>query len=419
MQYTAMKHTVMSALLVMVVLLAGCARQDTSVQPELHANITALIEENGGRVDWGKNGIAHSRYGEDKYYDVWVMDEDGSDAHCLTCSRSEIPQLHNGQPAWHPSGDYIVFQSQDPLLPHTPREDYMVTQPGHGKHNNLWITDSDGETFYQLTSIKENRSILHPHFSHDGKTLLWSEKIGDGPLDWAIMIADFVETPNLHLENVTSYQPVGNVWYETHDFSPDDTKILVTVGTEHEYSGFDIWEMELETQTMHQLTDNPDQWDEHAHYSPDGKKIVWASSHGYEYDPKKWVETLKTDLWIMDCDGSNKERLTYFNEHGHHEYMGYPVIVADNSWSPDGQRLAVTVGTTSRKDCKIAIVEVGYLNKNLQYLNKNLQKVSWAGNSYTERRLHPQGDCAIILVMISSFQSIEMVPNKRVENITF
>jgi len=343
----------------MILLLGGCAEQDTPEQVSPHVKVITLIEENGGRVDWGKNGIVHSRYGKDGYYDLWVMTEDGSDAECVTCDNPGIPQLHNGQPAWHPSGEYIVFQSQDPLLPHTPREDLMLTQPGHGKHNNLWITDPEGINFYQLTHIKENRAILHPHFSHDGKTLLWSERIGDGPLDWAIKIADFVVTPAPHLENVTAYQPLGNVWYETHDFSPTDSKILLTVGTESEYSGFDIWEMDIETQAMTQLTDNPDQWDEHAHYSPDGKKIVWASSCGYVYDPKKWTQTLRTDLWIMDSDGSNKERLTYFNEPGHHEYIGRPAISADSSWSPDGKRIAVSVSMGTRKDTRIFIVEIG------------------------------------------------------------
>lgn len=349
-----------------IILLGGCAEKNTGDNGSkiTGIKITTLINENGGRVDWGNNGIAHSRYGEDRYYDLWVMRDDGSGAVCLTCSDPLIPQLHNGQPAWHPSGDYIVFQSQDPLLPHTQRDDMMLTQPGHGKHNNLWITDCEGTTFYQLTHVKEGGAVLHPHFSHDGRNLLWSEKVGSGPLDWAIMIADFVEAPHPHVEQVTSYQPLGNVWYESHDFSSDDSKILLTVGTQEAYSGFDIWEMDIKTETMIQLTDDPEQWDEHAHYSPDGTKIVWASSHGYGYDPADWTTSLKTDLWIMNADGSHKERLTYFNEPGHHEYCG-PAIAADSSWSPDGNRLVVSVSTGSRKTTKIFMIELepGYLDR--------------------------------------------------------
>jgi Tol biopolymer transport system component len=346
----------------MIILLGGCTEKNTTGSKITGIEITTLIDENGGRVDWGNNGIAHSRYGEDRYYDLWVMEDDGSGAVCLTCSDPLIP-LHNGQPAWHPSGNYIVFQSQDPLLPHTQRDDMMLTQPGHGKHNNLWITDCKGTTFYQLTHVEEGGAVLHPHFSHDGRSLLWSEKVGSGPLDWAIMIADFVEAPYPHVEQVTSYQPLGDVWYETHDFSPDDSKILLTVGTQEAYSGFDIWEMDIKTETMTQLTDDPAQWDEHAHYSPDGTKIVWASSHNYEYDPADWTKSLKTELWIMNADGSHKERLTYFNEPGHDEFCG-SAIAADSSWSPDGNRLVVSVSTGSRKTTKIYMIEFepGYLD---------------------------------------------------------
>lgn len=351
-----MNHKPVVVLIIVVVLLGGCVKKDSKTHRSPVKTITTLIGDNGGRVDWGEKGILHSRYGEDGYYDVWIMNEDGSNTRCLTCDTPHIPQLHNGQPAWHPSGKYIVFQSQDPSLPHTYREDYILTQPGHGKHNNLWITNDEGN-FCQLTHIDKNRSVLHPHFSHDGSKLLWSEKIGDGPIDWAIMIADFVETPTPHIEHVTPYQPLGNVWYETHDFSPDDSKILLTIGTEEGYKGFDIWEMDIKTQDLTKLTDDPNCWDEHAHYSPDGTKIVWASSHGYLYDPNKWQKSLKTELWMMNSDGSNKERLTYFNEPGHTECMGAPAIAADSSWSPDGTKLVVAVGVGSRENTRIVLIE--------------------------------------------------------------
>jgi Tol biopolymer transport system component len=332
-------------------------------EPLVHS-ITIIVNQQGGRVDWGKNNlIAHSRFGQDGYYDLWVMDSDGSSAKCLTCDNPRIPQLHNGQPAWHPSGRYIVFQSQDPSLPHTRQEDNRQTQPGFGKHNNLWVTDPEGKNFYQLTSIKQNGAILHAHSSHDGLKLTWAEKIGIGASDWAIMIADFVEIPQPHLENITPYQPLGNVWYETHDFSPDDSRVLFTAGTgATSWSGFDIWDMEIATQKLNRLTSDPEIWDEHAHYSPDGEKIVWASSREYPYDPStfdKAVATLKLDYWIMDADGLNKQRLTYFNEPRHEHYMGYTSIVADCSWSPDGRKIVASVLCgQGRASTRIVVIEL-------------------------------------------------------------
>ncbi|MFH0797529.1 MAG: hypothetical protein V2A65_10855 [Candidatus Omnitrophota bacterium] len=325
--------------------------------------ITVIVDKRGGRVDWShtNNIITHCRYGYDGYYDLWTMNPDGSGAKCLTGNKPGIPQLHNGQPTWHSSGKYIVFQSQDPALPHTKEIDYAYTEAGHGLHNNLWITNPEGDKFYQLTKIKIGGAILHPCFSRDGKRLLWSEKVGKNSLDWAIKIADFIETPTPHLGNIKSYQPAGKTWYEAHEFSVDGSKILCTIGSGTEaYYNYDIWEMDMATQKLIQLTNTQDEWDEHAHYSPDGKKISWISSKGYPYNPSKWGLTLKTDLWIMDADGSNKERITYFNEPGYQEYTGKQMVMSDNSWGPDGKKIVAIIMAPKmgRKSAQIVIIDL-------------------------------------------------------------
>ena len=325
--------------------------------------ITVIVPKRGGRVDWSftNNLIVHSRYGNDGYYDLWIMKPDGSGAKCLTCNNPGIPSLHNGQPAWHPGGNYIVFQSQDPSLPHTKKIDYAYTQPGHGLHNNLWLTDLNGENFYQLRSVKIGGAILHPCFSRDGSKLLWSEKVGRGKFDWAIMVADFFTSPRPHLENIRSFQPAGRVWYETHEFSIDGTKVLCTVAAGRKtYYNYDIWEIDMETGKWKQLTSSPDVWDEHAHYSPDGKKICWVSSKGYSYNPSRWASTLETELCIMNSDGSNKVKITHFNEPGYPEYISEPVIVSDNSWSPDGKKIVATLIFPSygRKSARIVIIDL-------------------------------------------------------------
>ncbi|HDN97700.1 MAG TPA: hypothetical protein ENG68_00870 [bacterium] len=324
-------------------------------------SISVIVSERGGRVDWSfrNNLIVHSRYGKDGYYDVWIMKPDGSDAKCLTCIK-KFP-LHNGQPCWHPDGKYIVFQSQDPSFPHTKRIDYLFTQPGHGLHNNLWLMDIESKNFYQLTKIKFGQAILHPCFSPDGKRLMWSQKMGRGKFNWAIVIADFVEKPFPHLKNIRTYQPKGKVWYEAHDFSKDGKRILCTIGSgKKAYYGYDIWEMDIKTQKLKRLTFTPDVWDEHAHYSPDGKKICWVSSRTYKYIPERWAKTLKTELWIMNVDGSGKKKITHFNEPGYPEYTGERVIVSDNCWSPDGKKIAATVvkPQKGRSSSKIVIIHL-------------------------------------------------------------
>jgi dipeptidyl aminopeptidase/acylaminoacyl peptidase len=87
--------------------------------------------------------------------------------------------------------------------------------------------------------------------------------------------------------------------------------------------------MDLETQSLTQLTNEA--YNEHAIYSPDGEKIVWMSD--------KDNRNKGTDYWLMNPDGSEKNRLTYFNQRGHPHYMGKKITVADSSWSPDGKRI--------------------------------------------------------------------------------
>jgi len=319
------------------------------------------IKENGGRVDWshsGNNLIAFDRLGEDGYYDVYVINPDGSGEKCLTCGKQGLPQKHNGNPAWHPSGEWIVFQSVDPdLIPAGLPDDEikMLTNPGAGWLNNLWLMDENGQHFYQLTNVGRQGGVLHPHFSHNGKKLLWAERLGKGEGiwgEWALKVADFVMSSNRpHLENIKAYQPAleKHRFYESHGFSLDDSKIIFSGNPEanqKEY-GLDIYVFDLTYQKLTKLTDTSDEWDEHAILSPDGNKIVWMSSQDIE-NPD--FSKVKTDFWIMNSDGSNKQRLTYFNNPDASEYISIPdgVVAADSSWGPDGTKIVVYVKTAGK-----------------------------------------------------------------------
>ena len=51
------------------------------------------------------------------------------------------------------------------------------------------------------------------------------------------------------------------------------------------------------------------------------------------------------DLWLMNLDGSNTTRMTFFNEPGHEESQTTRAVVGDLSWSPNGDRIAMVVTT--------------------------------------------------------------------------
>ena len=328
----------------------------TAEARRLVENITTVVDRQAKTVDWShqKDKIAFGKWANDGYVDVYLMNPDGSGKECLTCNRPGCPQKHNGNPAWHPSTEHIVFTAEKEANP----EKYSQWAiPGSGFNCDLWVMTGGGEEFYQLTDYPvHSRCVIHPHFSHDGSRLLWAERLGkaEGSSwgEWALKLADFVVGPEgPYLEDIKTYQPgEHHYFYESHAFSIDDSKVLFCGNPDGQSDvGFDIYEMDLETQELTNLTMSPDDWDEHAQYSPDGKKIAWMSSTGFDIvfesiEGHEWMRYLVTELWIMDVDGSNKQRLTYFNEPGYPEYMGGTrCVVSDISWSPDGDRIVVLV----------------------------------------------------------------------------
>ncbi len=69
--------------------------------------------------------------------------------------------------------------------------------------------------------------------------------------------------------------------------------------------------MDLASRALTNLTKSH-HFEEHARYSPDGKKIAFMSSAPYD-----WLFiTYQTELMLMNPDGSNKRMLTHFNVSG-------------------------------------------------------------------------------------------------------
>jgi Tol biopolymer transport system component len=157
--------------------------------------------------------------------------------------------------------------------------------------------------------------------------------------EWTLQVADFInDEGGPRLENIQSYQPLGPVFYESHGFSPDGSRILFTAfiqPDEANQAWMDIYTLELATGALTRLTDSPDVWDEHAHYTPDGSRIVWSSSTDCQCDPSR-LRTLQMDLWLMQADGANKHRLTGLVASGADRNLAI-----DNSWGPDGRQIAV------------------------------------------------------------------------------
>lgn len=299
-----------------------------------------------GRVDWhtGTGRIAFDKAGSDLNYDVYTMSPNGSSLQCLTCDWP-VTQGHNGNPAWHPSARYITFQSLDLSLPFLPPEKesiaYRMTSPGWGTNNNLWLMTSDGSQFWQLRQVSAGLGTLHAQFSRSGTRLLWSEKLQYSVAideQWTMKLADLVWDAGVpRLANIIDISPLGiDSFYETHGFTPDDGKIIFTAGR-LSASSTDIYLYDLAAGTLQNLTNTPQEYDEHAHISPSGHEIVWATSRNVETTRNYFIPY--TDYWTMNLDGSDQQRLTYFNNPAYPEFITGGAVAADVTYGPDDRWL--------------------------------------------------------------------------------
>jgi Tol biopolymer transport system component len=344
--------------------------------PSPASKITTIVEF-GKDVDWHPrlDRIASARMGEDGYYDVFTMKPDGSDIWVLTHALPGCPQKHNGNVAFHPSGEFLVFTAENERLPDEDRAVRRAAVPGSGLGANLCIVGSDGQTFHQLTKYpltQPIRAVIHPRFSKNGKKLAWSERIRRGDSfggGWVIKIADFVGGASPDLTHIKTLAPgEEDCFYETHDFSGDDARLLFSGNLKkgQAHTGLDVYEMDIASGRITRLTQTDGDWDEHAHYSPDDSKIAWMSSMGFEmdYGPEKgqgstWGEHLKTELWVMDAHGSNPKQLTHFNTPGYPENIkGARCIVSDSVWAPDGKSICACVAWVKGRDHGVRLVRI-------------------------------------------------------------
>ncbi len=342
------------------------------------ANIQ-VIQEKGGRACWSPEGdkIAFDRQESDGYFDLFVMRPGESSVLAITRGKPGANQLHNGNPAWHPAGGYIVFVSEEEH--HYGVGNRWPGNPGVGVFCNLWATDEEGNRFWKLTHIpvKQKRDdgvpvmgVLNPRFSHSGSRLMWTERYDEGGKwgRWRVKAADFLlgeDGPWLENETVLFQPGTGMGCYVTAmGFSPDDCSVLLAgnLDGQDEY-GMDLYTYNLETGELTNLQNSPTVWEEGASWSPDGKSIVYMTDLGSNLDfgdPHWYWQPRSGEYWIMNADGSSKRRLTYFNHPAYPEYMGKPVIAAACSFDREGRRLVGTIGvdwgTEERADFKLQLV---------------------------------------------------------------
>jgi len=177
----------------------------------------------------------------------------------------------------------------------------------------IFMTNLQTANSLQLTAIGSN---AQPCWSPDGNKMAYtSDRSGNNNI-W-LMNADRSNKKQITSDNASETSPV---------FSPDGQKISYASNRTGRLGidKWNIWTVSLDGKNPAQITaDENTAMDDFPSYSPDGKKLIYASDQSGNFD-----------LWTINLDGSSKVQLISSSE-----AEMTPV------WSPDGLKVAYVRGS--------------------------------------------------------------------------
>jgi Tol biopolymer transport system component len=229
--------------------------------------------------------------------EIYVMDVDGSDQQRLT---------------------YTVGNGRRSSLPHwSPDRRKIAFSTGVDRHMEIYIMDRDGSDVRRIWKAESTQSeAWGPQWSPDGRRMVFVSNSG-GNYDIYTM-----DNNGSNVRRLTHVEGSGKA-SEDPVWSPNGKWIVFNSNRD---GIWEIYVMRSDGSDVRRLTYTPGKsmgagkpaW------SPDGKSILFPSSQGPT--ATNWYNVL--DIYVIDADGSNLQRLTHTGDNGS------PI------WSPDGKRIA-------------------------------------------------------------------------------
>lgn len=194
----------------------------------------------------------------------------------------------------------------------------------------IYRTNSNGQKQSRVTFLEQ--TILRADLSPDASKIVFSMNTDISPEIFII----YLDSDNPNLTQLTQ-----NEFIDTHPkWSPDGSKIIFSSNRD---DNSEIYTMNADGSNPQRLTTHPT-YDGKPDWSPDGERIVFTSTRDSYQD----AVFLDTELYIMNADGSNVQRITHVGSYDQ-----------DPSWSPDGNFIAFE---SSRESFHPNIVKAFILN---------------------------------------------------------
>jgi TolB protein len=237
---------------------------------------------------------------------LWRQELRSATAEQLTVGRDSDGAGYDYQPDWSPDGRWIVFA----------RYDHDAVE--------LWSLDMrDGQTRKMTSGGAVN---VEPRFSSDGKQLAFVSTSFKG--HFHIFIGRFEDGLLSNVEQLTpeNVSPLPRYYYSQvdHEISPvwtrDGSEILFISNRGHIHGTGGFWRIKaVPGAEAHEIHYEETNWKARPDFSPDGKRMVYASYLG-----QSWHQ-----LWVMPAAGGDAFPISY----GAFDNV-------NPRWSPDGSKIA-------------------------------------------------------------------------------
>jgi hypothetical protein len=301
-------------------------------------------KQDAAPIGWSSslNRVIYNSRGANGLWNAYSANPDGSDPTCLTCSVPDFPLVgtgtNRGAGDVSPNGEYMLVTVEEPV--HAGVTGATWTEPGAGGANNVWLYTTNGQHAWPLTDIAasgptEAYGTIWPRFDHTGNEIVWASMYAPAIANlgfWTLKVADIVWSGGVpSLADVRTIEPAPSSFFEPYGFTPDDSRIIFASNVGEP----SLLDDQIDTITTNgtgltQLTSpNPGtviNYNEFAWYTPDEDSIIYGSTLD--------AGSGGMDFWMMNPNGSDRRRLTYFNEPWDTESLGY-AIAESLAFNPD------------------------------------------------------------------------------------